>query len=126
MIASSEQLPLIEVGRVATRRTRPRSVRAPVGAVCGVMGFLCFLPYPALGVGNATAVQMGNVVVLAMCVPAAFMAWRGRPFWVFPLLLSPLCVATAKAALAGQDGLDVCFKALAVWGISCAAVLATQ
>jgi hypothetical protein len=126
MIAGSEHLPFIEVGRLATRRARPQALRAPAGALCAAAGFVCFLPYPALGVGNATAVQMGNVAVLALCLPAAFMAWRGRPFWVFPLLVAPLCVATAKAALAGQDGLDVSFKALAVWGVSCAAVLATQ
>lgn len=126
MIVSSEQLPLIEIAPVAPERSRPDALRACVGLFCAALGFFCFLPYPALAVGNASAVQGGNLLVLVAVVPLLFMSWKGRPFWVYPVVMAPLCIATLKAGLAGQAALDVCFKTLMVWGLSCLAVLVTQ
>ena len=126
MTARSEQLPLIEIGALAPPDARPEALRALVGALAAALGFFCFLPYPALAVGNATAVQGGNALALLAALPAVFMPWKGRSFWVYPALMAPLCFATLKAALAGQEGLDVCFKTLIVWGVSCLAVLVTQ
>jgi hypothetical protein len=107
-------------------RVTPDVLRAPVGLCCAAMGFFCFLPYPAIAVGNASALQIGNVLVLFLSVPALFVSWKRRPFWVFPLLMAPLCISVLKAAVVGDSGLDICLKALATWGISCMAVLATQ
>jgi hypothetical protein len=112
----------------ASARPRPRaeSLRAPAAAFCAALAFFCFLPYPALSVGNASAVQIGNVLVLLLAVPAVLVSWKRRPFWVFPLLLAPLCVSALKAAVAGHDDLDICLKALSVWGLSIMTVLAAQ
>ena len=103
-----------------------RALRAPVGLFCAALGFFCFLPYPAVAVGNASAVQIGNVMVALLGIPAVLVSWKRRPYWVFPLLVAPACVATLKAAVAGHDQLDVCLKTLAVWGLSCMTILATQ
>ena len=126
MIARSEQLPLIEVVSLASPGARAASLRALVAPLAAALGFFCFLPYPALAVGNATALQGGNVLVLLLAVPALFLSWKGRPFWVYPALVTPLCFATLKAALSGQAPLDVCFKVVIVWAASCLAVLVTQ
>jgi hypothetical protein len=105
---------------------RAQALRAPVAAFCGALAFLCFLPYPALPVGNTSALQAGNALVLLTAVPALLVSWKGRPFWVFPLLAAPLCLSALKAAVAGTDQLDVSLKGAVVWGVSMMAILAAQ
>jgi len=130
MIASLEQpLPTDAArrpARLALRRSRPEVLRAPLGLCCAALGFFCFMPYPALAIGNSSALQIGNVLVLAMGAGALMTSWKGGPFWLFPLLVAPLCVSAAKVATTGQTGLDVCLKALVVWGLSAMTVLAAQ
>ena len=124
MIARSEQ-PL-PTDAPAPPRPPAEALRAPLGWYCAALGFFCFLPYPALAVGNTSALQVGNALVLLLGVPAVLVSWRRRPYWVFPLLAAPLCVSSLKAAVAGQDGLDVSLKTLTTWGVSMMAVLAAQ
>lgn len=126
MIAPLEQPLPTNAARLAIARPGLEGLRAPVGLYCGALGFFCFLPYPALAVGNASAVQIGNLLVMLVTVPAVLVSWKRRPYWVFPMLLAPLCVSALKAAVAGHDELDVCLKTLSVWGLSCMTVLATQ
>ena len=126
MIAPLEQPLPTEAARLALPRPRLEALRAPVGMYCAALGFFCFLPYPAIAVGNASAVQIGNVLVLLLGIPAVLVSWRRRPYWVFPLLLAPLCLSALKAAVAGHDELEVSLKTLSVWGLSCMTVLATQ
>jgi hypothetical protein len=102
------------------------ALRARMGWCCAALGFLCFMPYPALPVGSYSAIQAGNVLALALSVPVLLLSWKHRPFWVYPLLMAPLCVSALKAGLAQQSGLDLCLKALVVWGVSLVALLATQ
>src|SRR5436309_2879830 len=120
MIAPAEQLLPTEMVRVALDRPLSEALRAPVGLLCAAVGvgFFSLMPYPAVAVGNYTALQIGNFLVVLLAVPALFVSWRRRPFWVFPLLMAPLCVSAFKAAVVGQDGLDLCLKSLAVWGLS--------
>jgi hypothetical protein len=40
--------------------------------------------------------------------------------------MAPLCISALKAAVVGQDGLDLCLKALSVWGLSCLAIVPVQ
>ena len=130
MIASLEQPRPVEAYRrsagLALPPSRARVLRAPLGLCCAALGFFCFMPYPAYAVGNSSALQIGNVLVLAMGAAALLAPWKGRPYWVVPLLVAPMCVSTLKAAVAGQDGVDTSVKTLVVWSVSMAAVLATQ
>jgi hypothetical protein len=126
MVARSEQLPLIEIGPLSPPDARPEALRALVGPLAAALGFFCFLPYPAVAVGNATAVQAGNVLVLLLAAPALLLSWKGRPFWMVPALLAPMVLATLKAALTNQAPLDVSFKVVIVWAASCLAALVTQ
>ena len=131
MIVPLEQLPPVSARPMRLRLAWPanpsaEAVRAPLGLCCAALGFLCFMPYPALRVGNASAVQGGNVLVLLLAAAALMVSWKGKPFWVFPVLAAPLFVSVLKAALAGQGGLDVSLKSLPVWTLSCMAILATQ
>ena len=126
MIAPLEQPLHTEPVRVALPRPGLETLRAPAGLFCASFAFFCFLPYPAYAVGNASAVQIGNVFVLLLGIPALLVSWRRRPYWVFPLLLAPACVSALKAAVAGHDELDLTLKALTVWGLSTMTVLAAQ
>ena len=101
-------------------------LRAPLGLCCAALGFFSFMPYPAIGVGNSSAIQAGNLLVPAMAAGALFVSWKRRPFWVFPLLVAPLCASALKVSVTGETGLETCLKALAVWGLSCMTVLAAQ
>jgi hypothetical protein len=108
------------------RPARLDALRAPVAAFCGFLAFAVFLPYPALPVGNTSALQLGNALVLLLAIPALLVSWKRRPFWVFPVLLAPMCLSTMKAAVVGADPLDVCLKATIVWGVSMMTILAAQ
>src|SRR5687768_14530031 len=35
----------------------------------GILGFVCFIPYPAFSAGNRSAVQLGNVLSALMALP---------------------------------------------------------
>src|SRR4029450_6099071 len=59
-------------------------------------------------------------------VPAFTAPWIRRGMWLYPLLMAPLAVATLKVALTGGDDVSLCFKSLAVWGLSCLTMVATQ
>src|SRR3954469_25230651 len=95
--------------------------------LAGAMGFFCFMPYPALNIGNTTAIQLGNVLTLLMALPVLVVSWKRRPFWIVPLLLAPLCLGALHVALtsSGADAITS-FKSINVWTISAVAVLATQ
>lgn len=126
MIVPLEQPLLTEAAHAAPIRPAIEAMGAPIGFFCAAMGFFSFLPYPSMAVGNATAIQAGNVLVLLMIIPALLVSWKRRPFWVAPLLVAPLCVSALKAAVAGSDDLDVSLKSLALWVLSFLAVLSTQ
>src|SRR5689334_18280713 len=110
MIAPLEQPLRTEVVRVALGGPPAEAMRAPGGLFCAALGFFCLMPYPAVAVGNYTALQIGNFLVVLLAAPVLFMPWHRRPLWVFPLLMAPLCFSALKAAIAGQDALDLCLK----------------
>ena len=91
--------------------------------LAGALGFFCFLPYPAYSIGNTSALQIGNVFTLLMILPVFTLAWRGRPFWIFPLILGPLVLSALKVAVVGGGDVGVCFKTIAMWALSCLTLL---
>ena len=103
MIASLEQPLPTEPARRPARGVLPRSrsevLRAPLGLCCAALGFFCFMPYPAVAIGNASALQIGNVLVMVMGGGALLTSWKGRPFWLFPLLVAPMCISAARVAV---------------------------
>src|SRR5438067_3690588 len=89
-------------------------------------GFFCFLPYPAIAVGNRTGVQAGNLLALLLALPALFVSWRRRPFWVYLVLLAPLCFATLHVGLAGVGDVSLSLKLVIVWMVYTLTIVATQ
>lgn len=77
-----------------------------------LLGFFCFLPYPAISAGNNSAIQIGTLITLAMLPPIFMTSWRRQPFYLFPLLLLPLCTSAVKIAVLQQSGLDSSLKTL--------------
>lgn len=88
---------------------------AGVALLCGVFGFFCFMPYPAMPVGSSSAIQIGNVLTLLMAAPVLTMSWKGRGFYIYPLILGALALSMLKVAVMGGGELSVCFKATLVW-----------
>src|SRR3989442_12757719 len=105
MIAFLDQPRRTEAAPRATRLALPPSradvLRAPLGLCCAALGFFCFMPYPGIGVGNASAIQAGNLLVPAMAVAALFVSWKRRPYWMFPLLAAAPCLSALKVAVTG-------------------------
>jgi hypothetical protein len=97
-----------------------------VGLLVAAWGFFCFIPYPALAVGNMSALQSGNVLTLFMCVPLAMVPWKGRPFWIYPLILAPLVISTLHVAFVGDADLGLALKGLPTYVVSCLALLVAQ
>lgn len=132
MIAPSGQLlPLELAGRTRpghAPRVRPRIGIAPrhVALLVGALGFFCFLPYSSISVGNRSALQFGNLLTLLLALPALFVSWRHRPFWVYPLLMGPLCLATVKVALTGEGDPSLALKNTLDIGLACLTILVVQ
>src|SRR5215210_4249200 len=71
-------------------------------AACA-LGFVGFMPYPAINVGNTSAIQFGNILTILMLAPfAAALRWQ-RPLNMFPMLMIPLCASALLVAGAGGD-----------------------
>lgn len=82
-----------------------------------LLGFFAFLPYPAIPAGNNTAIQIGTLITLAMLPPIFLVSWRRRAFYLYPLILLPLCTSAIKVALLQQPGLDGSVKAVVTTAI---------
>ena len=67
--------PLLEV--------RDRVRDAGVALMCGLLGFFCFMPYPAMPVGSSSAIQIGNVLTLLMVAPVLMMSWKKAAGFIF-------------------------------------------
>lgn len=119
MIAASRQLPRLNAGLYVQPIARPAARVDTVALLMGALGFFAFMPYPALNVGNFTAVQIGNFLTLLLAAPLLLIPWRNQPFYLYLVLLIPLCVSFMKVAILGTGELDLCFKVTAVWGLTC-------
>ncbi len=96
-------------------------------AACA-LGFFGFMPYPAINLGNTSALQIGNILTLLMLAPlvGAISLWR-RPLHVYPLLMIPIGTSLLfVAATGGGDDVSLGMKFAVAWGISCLALPATQ
>lgn len=92
------------------------------------LGFFAFMPYPAINIGNASAIQIGNILTLLMLVPfiGAIGMWR-RPMHVFPLLMIPIGISTLFVAATGSgDDVSLSIKFAMVSVVSCLAITAAQ
>ena len=66
---STTRPPGQSVGVLREGAPRPRG-GANRAMLATLFGFVCFLPYPAISVGNNSAIQVGNVLTLLMCLPS--------------------------------------------------------
>lgn len=119
--------------RTSTAERRPRCRRDiwagfPFAgtSVAVVFGFLTFMPYPGIPVGDSTGVQVGSLLTLVLVVPCLFTSWKNQPFFLAPLLLTPLCLSLFKVALTDGSQLELCFKSMFMTGLSGFTMLAVQ
>ncbi len=95
-------------------------------AVVLVLGFLCFMPYPAISIGNQSALQSGNMLSLLLLIPAVALPWRYRPVFFYPLILMPLVLSAIKVAFSGNGDLNLCLKDITVWATACVTLVVIQ
>lgn len=95
-------------------------------ALALALGFLAFLPYPAIPAGRNSAIQAGNILTLLMVLPCLALPWRRRPFLFYPMLVMPLLASAVRVAVVGDGSLELCLKVLPVWVISLLTMVATQ
>ena len=96
------------------------------GLVAGVTAFFCMLPYPSYAVGNATAIQIGNLCVVAACLPLLWRSWHGKPFHVYLVLLAPLVVSSLVTGMSGSSQASLALKCTIVWALSLLALTFAQ
>lgn len=79
-----------------------------------------FLPYPAISIGNASALQLGNLLALILCVPLLAMPVTRLPIRAYFIIVAPLCISAYKAVLTGGAGqeLELALKSTIVWSVS--------
>lgn len=95
-------------------------------ALAWLLGFLTFMPYPAIPIGRNSALQAGNILTLLMVLPSLALAWRRRPFLFYPMLLLPLVLSALKVALVGDGTVELCLKATPLWALSLLTMVAVQ
>ena len=93
--------------------------------LAGALGFLCFMPYVAVSIGRATAIQAGTFVCLLALTPILFSRRRNVSLWVFPVLLLPLLIGSIKAGVTGGD-IELSMKTLPIWAIAFLTIPAIQ
>lgn len=91
-----------------------------------LLGFLCFMPYPSITVGNRSALQFGNILSLLMCAPVLLIPWRKKSYHLSLLLLAPVCISVVKVALTGDGDLALSLKSVPARAITWFSLLATQ
>jgi hypothetical protein len=127
MIAPVKQPLRFEMAqRVLPVHVRAQSADVGIALAAVAAGFFCLTPYPALAVGGTSALQIGNVFTLLMVLPIVAMSWRRRAFWIYPLILMPLCFSALKIGVMGDGDIGVSLKAIVVWAISCLTLLIPQ
>jgi hypothetical protein len=92
----------------------------------GLLGLLCFLPYPAINFGNRSAIQLGNIITAVMCLPILFVSWKGRAFHLYLVLMAPLAIALLKVSMSGEGDATDASKTLVTWAVACMTLLATM
>ena len=98
-------------------------------ALAGVLGFLCFMPYPAIPhrFGN-TAIQFGNILTVLLVVPILFAKGTARAVLDFSAApgRSSLCISTLKVGLDERGDIGLCFKTIPVIAMSSLTLVAVQ
>ena len=97
-----------------------------IAILVGLLGFFCFMPYPALNFGNQSAIQIGNALTLLMCLPLLFISWRGRPFHIYVFLVAPMLLSMLNVGVTGNGNLDLCMKSIVIRSMAGITLLATQ
>jgi hypothetical protein len=83
------------------------------------------MPYVAIPLGRATAVQAGTFVGLLALAPLLLNRRRDVALWVFPVLLLPLLLGSIKAGVTGGD-IELSMKTLPIWGVAFLMIPAIQ
>ena len=127
MIASARQFPRTSMPE-GLSKAEARWSRFPWGGplVTAAFGFLAFLPYPAIPVGSSSGVQFGSLLTLVVALPCLLVPWRGRPYFLAPLLLAPLTISLVKLAVTDGSQLELGVKTLVAGGLPLITIMATQ
>jgi hypothetical protein len=126
MIASTSQIPQLSPVESARLPFVAALLRDRAAVMAFLLGFLSFLPYPAINVGSSTAIQMGNILVVVMLIPAIAIPWLRRPFVMVPLFFLTTLISTLRVAFFQQADLELALKNIIVWALSMIAITVTQ
>jgi hypothetical protein len=88
--------------------------------------FFCFIPYPGYPIGNTSALQIGNILTLLLCIPLARVSWERRPYWIYGWILAPLLISTVRVAVSQDGDLGLAVKGLPTYIVSCLALIVVQ
>ncbi|HEV7299969.1 MAG TPA: hypothetical protein VGN72_11440 [Tepidisphaeraceae bacterium] len=126
MFAPSAHLPRTELP--LEYRTIPSSLddSGRFALLVGSLGFFSLIPYMGIPVGDQTALQVGHFLAALICAGLLFVSWRNRPFWIYPLMIAPLCLSVLRVSVEGNGDASLGLKSLLVWMTSLVPLLAVQ
>lgn len=85
------------------------------------------MPYPAVSIGNSSAVQMGSLLtILLLCVGGLTLPWRQKSGFLYALIMAPLLLSIVKATWFNAGELELCFKAIIAWSLAGLTMMAVQ
>jgi hypothetical protein len=99
---------------------------SPMAAfLAGACAFICFLPYPAIPVGNNSSIQMGNLVTGLVLLFTSVRLWGGITPMAALLVMMPL-LSTLKVLLIDGGDASICFKSAAGSAVSVLTLVVAQ
>jgi hypothetical protein len=125
MIARSKQISLIDQSRHRFAYDDAAVPSFTAAFFAAAFAFLCFFPYPAISVGNNSALQIGNVATLLALLCTSASLWQSVGPVAALLVMMPM-VSTLKVLVIDNADASVCFKQTAVSAISLLTLLAVQ
>jgi hypothetical protein len=84
------------------------------------------MPYPAIGIGNNSAIQAGNIATFIALLCASVVLWEHVSLATVFLVLAPRCVSTLKVLLIDGGDASICFKSTISWAVTLLTVVAVQ
>jgi hypothetical protein len=126
MIARSQQRSRIEPSDELLSFDESQQSSRNAAFFAAAFGFLCFMPYPAIGIGNNSALQLGNVATIIALLCATVGIWERVSLAIVFLLLTPQCVSTLKVLLVDGGDASVCFKSTIAWAVASLTLIAVQ
>jgi hypothetical protein len=91
-----------------------------------LFAFLCFMPYPAITVGNYSALQLGNLATIVALFCTSVAIWGRITVGSVFLVIMPRFVSTLKVLVLDNRDASTCMNSTIFWAVTLLTLVAFQ